>query len=109
MQKGTDAYNKFCKDRLNVLSLSLNFYDKLPRQNLKTFSNLSKKQRKVTLKGNDAILRADRYVFGQMIICAENRRLHMKDVLSHPLGPIPWALATPEGAKHKTSTSSLGK
>ena len=31
----------------------------------------------------------------------------MKDVLSHPLGPIPWSLATADGSLRKTNKSTL--
>ena len=31
----------------------------------------------------------------------------MKDLLSHSLGPLPWALATPEGFPRKTNKASL--
>lgn len=43
-----------------------------------------------------------------MIIMAESRDLSMKEVLSHPLGPLPWALATPDGLLRKTNKAILG-
>ena len=33
----------------------------------------------------------------QMLIIAQSRQFHMKDVLSHPLGPLLWALAMAMG------------
>ena len=36
-----------------------------------------------------------------MLIIAQSRLLHMKDVLSHPLGPILWALANGDGSLWK--------
>ena len=41
----------------------------------------------------EVILKADKELFGQMILVAESKQLHMDDVLVHPLGPLPWALA----------------
>ena len=38
-----------------------------------------------------------------MIIIAQTRDLEMKKVLSHPIGPLPWALATAQGALRKTN------
>ena len=38
---------------------------------------------------------------------APNRNLHMLEVLSHPLGPMPWAMATPEGLLRKTDKAVL--
>ena len=32
----------------------------------------------------------------------------MEDILSHPFGPIPWALSTPDGLLRKTSKAALG-
>jgi len=43
-----------------------------------------------------------------MILASQSRNLSPQDVLSHPLGPIPWSLATPEGNKRTTSKSVLG-
>ena len=33
----------------------------------------------------------------------------MKDILCHPLGPLPWSLATSEGQPLKTNKAALGK
>ena len=44
-----------------------------------------------------------------MILIGQTRKLHTKDVLSHRLGPIPWALANPEGTMRKTSKAALAK
>ena len=32
----------------------------------------------------------------------------MRTVLSHPLGPIPWALAASDGTQRKTNKATLG-
>ena len=47
---------------------------------------------------NEIIVRGDRRLFAQMIVIAETRKLTMSSVLSHPLGPLPWALASPDGS-----------
>ena len=44
-----------------------------------------------------------------MVIIAQSRNLPMKDVLRHPLGPLPWALATDEGSLRKTNKSALAR
>ncbi|KAL9956571.1 hypothetical protein ACROYT_G038064 [Oculina patagonica] len=38
---------------------------------------------------------------------AQGRNLQMDDILSHPLGPLPWALATPDGFLRKTNKAAL--
>ena len=63
--------------------------------------------RKGTAK--EIVLKANRALFAQMIVIAEARQLSMQEVLSHPLGPLPWALATPDGSLKKTAKSSLAK
>jgi len=82
------------------------FHDPLKKQNLKTFSNLDTKNVHAK-KAQDVVLKADRKLFGQMILVAESRKLHMRDVLSHPLGLLPWALANADGSLRKTNKAAL--
>ena len=42
-----------------------------------------------------------------MVLVSQSRDLNIKEVLSHPFGLIPWALATPEGLRRTTSKSTL--
>ena len=42
-----------------------------------------------------------------MILIAENRKLQMREVLSHPLGPLPWALSTADGSLRKPNKAAL--
>ena len=44
-----------------------------------------------------------------MIVVAESRDLQMSEVLQHPLGPLPWSLATSDGSLRKTNKSALAK
>jgi len=44
-----------------------------------------------------------------MIVIAEAWQLSMKEVFSHPLGPLPWSLSAPDGSLKKTAKSSLAK
>ena len=41
------------------------------------------------MKGQNVVLKADRNLFSQMILVAESINVNMKDVLAHPLGPLP--------------------
>ena len=45
----------------------------------------------------------------RMIIVAESRHLHMQEVLQHPLGPLPFSLATSNGLPRKTNKAQLGR
>ena len=42
-----------------------------------------------------------------MLIIAQSRQLHMKDVPSHHLGPLLWALANGDGSLWKTNKAIL--
>ena len=44
-----------------------------------------------------------------MIIIAQTRDLEMKEVLSYPVGPLQWALATAQSTLRKTNKSALAK
>eukprot|EP00794_Sanderia_malayensis_P020731 gene20733-22764_t len=103
--KGKLAYERFMKERFNE-NESGKLFEKIPRMKLKSFASvLSKKS--VTVKGKEIMLKIDRHLFGKMAIIAQTRQLNMKDVLTHPLGPVPWALATSEGFLRKTNKASL--
>ena len=68
---------------------------------------MTKTKRTVTVFGKETILRVNCNLFGTMVLASQSRDLNIKEVLSHPLGPIPWALATPEGLRRTTSKSTL--
>ena len=42
-----------------------------------------------------------------MTLISQSRSLDMKEVLSHPLGSIPWSLATSDGTLRKTNKAVL--
>ena len=44
-----------------------------------------------------------------MVLVAESRHLRMNDVLSDPLGPLPWALANGDGTMRKTNKAALAR
>ena len=64
------------------------FHDPIKTQRLRTFKDMNKKQ-VVKASGKEVILKADRSLFGRIIVVAQGRNLHMEDVLTHPLGPVP--------------------
>ena len=60
-------------------SPSAQFYDKMTKINLKTFSQIKKKST-IQRQAKEIVRKADRCLFGQMLIIAQSRQLHMKDV-----------------------------
>ena len=67
--------------------------------------------KKKTVNGptKEIVLKADRRLFGNMVLIAQSRKLEMCDVLCHPLGPLSWALAIPDGTVKKTNKAVLSK
>ena len=59
------------------------------------------------ITGNAAILKADRSLFGRMIVVAQSWQFKMRAIFVHSLGQIPWALATPEYFSRKNSKAVL--
>lgn len=102
---GLQAYEKFIKDRLEP-GHEKKFHDPITKNKLKSFTSMSKRK---VIKNNsqNAIIKADRNLFAQMILIAQTRDLNMEEVLRHPLGPIPWSLASANGTMRKTSKSVL--
>jgi hypothetical protein len=74
----------------------------LHKKKLRTFSDIRMKPRRQSLV-KEAISKAERNLFGQMLLVAENRNLQMGDVLAHLLGPLPWAFSSGDGSHRKTN------
>ncbi|KAK3749597.1 hypothetical protein QZH41_002778 [Actinostola sp. cb2023] len=108
-EKGNTAYQEFSQQRIESSPPVLDFYHKMTKLKLKTFSDLIKKKTFRKENGKEIILKADRVLFGQMIVIAQSRNLSMNEVLVHPLGPLPWSLATPDGSLRKTNKATLAK
>ena len=102
---GEQAYKQFKEERLETSPPKKKFHDALKLLKLKTFSSLSKKKT-IDAKGRAIILRADRSLFGRMIVMGQSRKSEVKELLCHSLGPSPWALATPEGFPRKTNKAA---
>ena len=93
---GEEAYEAFKQERLEAKSRTKQFHEQMTKKKLKTFSDIKKKPSKQG-QAKQVVLKTDRNVFGHMILVAENRELRMSEVLSHPMGPLPWALANGDG------------
>jgi hypothetical protein len=93
-EKGNKAYMTFQEKRLDKQEIPL--LDQLPKMNLKTFDNKKKSNHKAI--NNEIVMKSERRLFGHMLLIASSRKLNMKDVLQHPLGPFPWSLANVDGS-----------
>ena len=106
---GEKTYEIFRVERLESQPPQTKFHDTIPKEKLQTFTDLNKKVQVKSKTSKEIILNADRNLFAQMILTAENRKLQMREVLSHPLGPLPWALSTADGSLRKTNKAALAK
>ena len=82
-----EAHEEFKRDRLEDEIPKAQFHDNMTKKRLKTSASNS----------NNATLQAYTNPFAHMVLVAESRHLRMRDVLSHQLGPLPWALANGGG------------
>jgi hypothetical protein len=82
---GEEAYSesKFKSECLDTNKTP--FHDRITSIKLKTFSSLAKKT-SVKSQGRSMIMKADKALFGRIILIAQTRKLQMADVLGHPLG-----------------------
>ena len=72
---------------------TLEFHDRMPKQNLKTLADMNKNRNIVRVSGKEMIHNADKDMLGNTLMIVQGRKLYMEKVLAYPLGPIPWTLA----------------
>ena len=93
---GKKAHKQFVQDRL--IDKSVSFHAPVKKQNLKSFANQAKTSLVQGKARKNIEITEERNVFGQLVL---------ERVLSYPLGPVPWALATSDGAMIKTDKAKL--
>ena len=103
-EKGELAYKEFEQQRIQKGDC---FHDPIKKIKLKTFTAMNSKPAKGKTK--EIVMKADRMLFGNMVLIAQSRKLEMRDVLSHPLGPLPWALSHGDGTMKKTNKAVLSE
>ena len=101
-KKGNAAFVSFVEKRLKSNEIDY-LYAPLSKSNLQTFGNHVKS---MTFKSTATVVvvKAGRGWFARMVVVAHHRQMNMQDVLTNPLGPLPWSLAT---APTKTAKSTL--
>ena len=103
-EKRDQAFADFLTARLSG-DRTMKFFYILSKIKLKSFSTL--KSKKIVAKDKVIMLKADKNLFGMMTVISQSRNLDMKEVLSHPLGPIPWSRATSDSTLRKTNKAVL--
>ena len=104
-KKCNAAFVSFVEKRLKSNEIDY-LYAPLPKSNLQTFGNLVK-SRIVKSTATAVVGKADRGLFARMVVIAYYQQMNMQELLTYPLGPLPWSLATADGAPTKTAKSAL--
>lgn len=106
-EKGFAAYQNFISDRC-LNNHPKQFFDPLPKLKLKTFSSM-KKVFTTKLKNKTVALTSHVSLFTRLAFIAQDRKIDMRNVLTYPLGPLPWALSDANGYPRTTDKSQLIK
>lgn len=102
---GKAAYNTFLQDRFILKNKK--FHEPLKRQKLQTFKSIQEKIIVTSSQNRLVEIRAERNIFGRALLLSQEREISLEMLLSYPLGPVPWALATADGCPTKTDKAKL--
>ena len=83
-----------------------NLYAPLSKSNLQTFGNLINSMT-VKSTATAVVVKSGRGWFARMVVIAHYQQMNMQEVLTYTLGPLPWYLATADGAPTNTAKSAL--
>ena len=102
---GKKAHKQFVLDRL--IDKTVSFHAPVKKRNLKAVANQAKTSLVQGKARKNIEITAERNVLGQLVILALQHELSLECILSYPLSPVPWALATSDGAMIKTEKAKL--
>ena len=103
-ERGQKARNEFVLARY-LAAPKKDFYDPMTKLGLKSFKNL-RTTVKVQSKAKVIPLQMDRTLFARIALLSQFRKINMKMIFTHPLGPLPWSLADPYGSPRKTNKAT---
>ena len=104
-ERGRQQMSSFINKRVNANDVS--FWDAIEKLKVKTFMATTKT---IRLKAADEKLitvKADRDLFGRLLIVAGVREVNLRDVLSYELSAVPCSLAHQDGTLRKTVKSVM--
>ena len=106
-EKGREQMDTFVEKRLSKCEVL--FWDPLLNLKIKTFSCTTKKTQVKVSNDKFATVRADRDLFGRLLIASNARQIDLKEVLSYELSTVQFALAHQDGSLRKTIKSVFAK
>ena len=103
---GKGLFESFVENRLKEKTVE--FHKPLERNKTKTFASLKKV---ATLKKdkNMVKIKAQRNLFGQLLVLSQEHNIDLQKVLQYPLTPTPWSLASSDGSPLKTNKATLAQ
>ena len=101
---GKGLFESFVENRLKEKTVE--FHKPLQKNKTKTFSSLKKV---ATLKRDKNVIKikAQRNLFGQLLVLSQEHNIDLQKVLQYPLTPTPWSLASSDGSLLKTNKATL--
>lgn len=101
---GKKLFEDFVNTRIE--NKTVEFKNPLPKSGLKTFESATNVVA-VKSKSKEMKVKIQRSLFGQLLVLSHEHDINMEKVLSYPLSPTPWSLATPDGFPLKTNKATL--
>ncbi|GFO07696.1 hypothetical protein PoB_003420100 [Plakobranchus ocellatus] len=101
---GKKSFKEFVATRLK--DKTTRFHKPLTKTKLKTVGSVSKSTQIKSAK-NVVKIKAERNIFGQLLVLSQEYQIDMKKVLKYPLSPVPWSLSSPGGLPLKTNKATL--
>ena len=99
---GEKAADSFIKTRL--VDKSTKFHEPIKKQNLAMFKTMAVKKTLTTTQKKSVQVKAERNLLGRLLMLSQEHELNL---FTYPLGPIPWVIATADGALVKTNKAEL--
>ena len=99
-ERGQSAINEFIQTRL--VDKIVPFHDPLKRLKLKTFASVGVVKKVKSTQNKMLQIKAERNIFGQLVVLSVEHNIDLQVTLSYPLGPVPYVLATADGMPVRT-------
>ena len=102
---GSTQYEEFIEERLNEKKKA--FHAPIQKTKLKTFTVLKKTETIRTMSNKEIKITAQRNVYAQLLMLAQENDIDLQKLFAFPLGPVPWPLATGDGMLAKTDKAVM--
>ena len=102
---GISAFTTFLKERL--IDKAVSFYAPLKMPSLKTVASMKKSKKLTSLDKKIVEIKAERNIFGQLVLLSKDNNISIERALTYPLGPVPWQLATADGSPMNTDKAKI--